>query len=288
MRQPLGSLTGPAWVRWLAPADGSTVSGSLSGSRCQVAARDSVGVTKVEFYLDGALVGTDANPPYSCQLNATVLSGGTHILKAEAYDAAGNVWSAYAFVSTPSSGARALTVTVQGDSLTVGSWSHMPAELGSSFDLVSISAHHGRPSVRGLALLPKQRLGRIVVFALGTNDWWASPRAYRDRLAKVVHLLGPSRCLVVPTIWRAGRADDALNAVLHSLARHYGPARMQLAPWAQAVAARRVLLLDGTHPANQAGWQLRARIVDAAVRACARARRPVTGKVLPRPLPRRR
>jgi hypothetical protein len=265
----LSGATSPLSVRWLAPAEGSTVSGTLSGSSCQVAARDSVGVTSVSFYLDGSLVGTATTPPYACQIDTTVLSGGTHILKAQAHDAMGNTLSAYSFVSVASTGTPGITVTVQGDSLTVGSWWRMPADLGPSFELLSVSAHIGRPAVKGLKLLHEQPLGRVVVFALGTNDWWASPAAYRDHITKVLQLIGPSRCLVVPTIWRGGRANSALNRILHSMARSYGPHRMQLAPWAEAVATGRVLLHDGTHPATQAGWQLREQIVDAAVRACA-------------------
>ena len=272
IKQPSLVLTddgNPLSVRWLAPVDGRTVSGTLSGSSCQVATRDSFGVTKVNFYLDGSLLGTATTPPYTCQLDADVLSGGTHILKAEAYDATGNALSAYSFVSIPT-GAPEIPVTVQGDSLTVGSWWRMPEHLGPSFKLVSVSAHDGRPAVKGVELLRKQPLGHIVVFALGTNDWWASPSAYREHLTKVLQIIGPTRCLVVPTIWRGGPAV-AWNRILRSLAERYGPHRMQLAPWAEAVAAGRVVLPDGTHPASQAGWEIRGQLVDTAVRACARA-----------------
>ena len=266
------SLTGstaPLSIRWLAPIEGSEVSGTLSGSSCQVATPDSIALTKVSFYLDGSLLSTDTTRPYSCHIDTATLAGGTHILKAKAYDASGQVLSAYEFVSTPLTGAPAITVTVQGDSLTVGSWWRMPADLGAPYELVSVSAHIGRPAIKGLALLRRQRLGRIVVFALGTNDWWDTPAEYRNDLMQVLKLIGPSRCLVLPTVWRAGRAQNALNSILRSLATRYGPARVQLAPWAQAVADGRVRLHDGTHPASQAGWQVRAQIIDAAVRACA-------------------
>jgi hypothetical protein len=266
-RGPSGETTLPA-VRWLTPIDGSTVSGILSGPSCEVVPRDNVTVTRVDFYLDGSLLSTATTSPYSCEIDATALSEGTHVLKARAYDPTGKSTAAYSFVSTPPTGAPRITLTVQGDSLSVGSAATMPADLGPSYQFVSVSSQIGRSSVKGLGLLSRQPLGQIVVFALGTNDWWSSPSAYRARLTSVLRLIGPDRCLVVPTVWKGGRALGALNRVLHSLARRYGPRRMQLAPWAEAVAAGRVRLPDGTHPASQAGWQLRAEIVDAAVRAC--------------------
>ncbi len=257
-------------IRWLAPREGSAVSGTLTGSDCEVVTRDSSAVRKVVFYLDGSLVGTDSTAPYTCHGGAA-LAGGTHILKARAYDVTGNVMSAYEFVTTPLTNVQPVTVTLQGDSLTLGSWWRMPPYLGDRFELLSVSARIGRPAVKGLAILRRQRLGRIVVFALGTNDWWDTASAFRKDLTAVLRLIGPNRCLVVPTVRSSRRFKAPVNRILGSLAARYGPARMQLAPWAQAVAAGRVRLPDGTHPGTQAGWQLRAKIVDGGVRACAEA-----------------
>jgi hypothetical protein len=192
-----------------------------------------------------------------------------HILRAKAYDAAGNSLSAHIYVSTRWTGPPRITFTVQGDSLTAGSWWRIPVHLGPRYELVSYSAHWGRPSVQGLSLLRRQRLGRVVVFALGTNDWWSTPRAYHQHLTSVLEMIGPGRCLVVPTIWRHG-SDRALNAILYAMARRYGPTRMRLARWAEAIASGRVhLSSDGTHPGTQAAWDSRAAIVAAAIRACA-------------------
>ena len=255
-------------IRWLAPREASAVSGTLTGSGCEVVRRDSSAVRKVVFYLDGLLVSTDTTAPYTCHIDAATLSGGTHILKARAYDATGNVMSAYEFVTTAIADVHPITVTLQGDSLTLGSWWRIPAYLGDRFELLSVSARIGRPAVKGLAILGRQRLGQIVVFALGTNDWWDTASAYRQDLMAVLRLIGPNRCLVVPTIRSSRRFKAPVNRILGSLAARYGPARMQLAAWAQAVAAGRVRLPDGTHPDTQAGWQLRAKIVAEAVRAC--------------------
>ena len=54
-------------------------------------ASDNVGVTNVEFYVDGVLKGADNTSPYSMTLNSTTLTNGSHALTAKAYDAAGNV-----------------------------------------------------------------------------------------------------------------------------------------------------------------------------------------------------
>ncbi|WP_224365339.1 Ig-like domain-containing protein [Hyalangium versicolor] len=54
-------------------------------------ASDNVGVTKVDFYLDGALLGTATTAPYAVSWNSTTVADGSHSLMAKAYDGAGNV-----------------------------------------------------------------------------------------------------------------------------------------------------------------------------------------------------
>jgi len=72
-----------------------TVSASESGTSGTISlaatATDNVGVTKVEFYVDGVLKGSDASSPYALSLDSTSLSNASHTLTAKAYDAAGNV-----------------------------------------------------------------------------------------------------------------------------------------------------------------------------------------------------
>jgi hypothetical protein len=71
------------------------VSASESGASGTITlsatASDNVGVSKVEFYVDGALKGTDTTAAYSMTLDSTTLANGSHTLTAKAYDAAGNV-----------------------------------------------------------------------------------------------------------------------------------------------------------------------------------------------------
>jgi hypothetical protein len=65
-------------------------SGGSGTITLSAAASDNVGVSKVEFYVDSALKGTDTSAPYSMTLNSTTLSNGSHALTAKAFDAAGN------------------------------------------------------------------------------------------------------------------------------------------------------------------------------------------------------
>ena len=69
----------------------SPTSGSVSGTVTVSAnASDNVGVTRVDFYVNGALVGSDSAAPYQYSWNTTSVVNGTATLKAIAYDAAGN------------------------------------------------------------------------------------------------------------------------------------------------------------------------------------------------------
>ncbi|MHB8911078.1 MAG: Ig-like domain-containing protein [Lysobacter sp.] len=87
----------PLWVsQGTGPADTTppTVSVSEAGSSGTITlsatASDNIGVTNVEFHVDGALKGSDATAPYSMTLDSTTLSNGSHSLTAKAFDAAGN------------------------------------------------------------------------------------------------------------------------------------------------------------------------------------------------------
>jgi hypothetical protein len=71
-----------------APADGSVVSAKVVISA--EAADSASGVSRVQFYVDGALLGTSASSPYRVTWNARKTRTGTHALNAVATDAAGN------------------------------------------------------------------------------------------------------------------------------------------------------------------------------------------------------
>jgi len=82
-----GGDTTPPTVSITAPANGATVSGTVSVT---ASASDNVGVTKVELYLDGVLQSTDTTSPYAWSWDSTAAANGSHALTAKAYDAATN------------------------------------------------------------------------------------------------------------------------------------------------------------------------------------------------------
>lgn len=81
--------TTPPTVNVTAPAAGATVSGSSVA--LTATATDSSGVSKVDFLVDGTLIGTSTVSPYSLSWDSTIVSNGTHSITARATDAAGNV-----------------------------------------------------------------------------------------------------------------------------------------------------------------------------------------------------
>jgi hypothetical protein len=91
---PPPSDTTPPTVSLTAPTSGATVSGSsvtLSAN-----ASDNVGVTSVEFYLDGNPINTDSTSPYSFLWDSRTVANGSYGITAKAYDAAGNVTTSVA------------------------------------------------------------------------------------------------------------------------------------------------------------------------------------------------
>jgi Bacterial Ig domain len=88
----------PVWVEQVAAATDTTaptVSASSSGTSGSISftatASDNVGVTRVEFYVDNVLKGTDTSSPYTLAFDSTTVANGTHNFTAKAYDAAGNI-----------------------------------------------------------------------------------------------------------------------------------------------------------------------------------------------------
>jgi hypothetical protein len=79
----------PPMTSITSPPSGATVSGSVTVT---ASATDDKGVSRVEFYADGASspFATDSSAPYTATWNASGLTG-THTLQTKAYDATGNV-----------------------------------------------------------------------------------------------------------------------------------------------------------------------------------------------------
>ena len=95
---PPGDTTPPT-TSITSPANGATVSGIITVS---ANASDSVGVTRVELYVDGTFTGSDTSSPYGIPWNTAGVLNGGHSLQTRAYDAAGNVGSSAAVSVTVS------------------------------------------------------------------------------------------------------------------------------------------------------------------------------------------
>lgn len=79
--------TPPHEAEIIFPLNGATVSGIVS---VKVDAMDDIGISKIDFYLDNALLATDTTSPYSYALDTAKISNDSHSLYIVAYDTSGN------------------------------------------------------------------------------------------------------------------------------------------------------------------------------------------------------
>src|SRR5438309_7981930 len=79
---PIG---GSLMVSVTAPASGSTVSGTIPVN-ASVSIIGSLTVSRVDFYRDGNLIGSDSTMPYTVSWNTTSTNNGSHTLTAVARD----------------------------------------------------------------------------------------------------------------------------------------------------------------------------------------------------------
>ena len=81
------SLTIAPTVTVTSPTSNATVSGTVT---VNASASDTVGISKVEFYVNGVLKSSKTSSPYSFNWNTTNLVNSTYSLSAKAYDLKGN------------------------------------------------------------------------------------------------------------------------------------------------------------------------------------------------------
>lgn len=70
-----------------APSANTTISGTVN---LTATATDNIGVSKVDFLVDGKLQGTDTSSPYTLSWDSSKVANGLHTISVTAYDAAGN------------------------------------------------------------------------------------------------------------------------------------------------------------------------------------------------------
>jgi hypothetical protein len=74
------------------PTNGATVAIRSSVS-IAASATDAMGVSRVEFYVNGNLKCTDSSAPYSCAWSVPKARGKSYQIKAVGYDLSGNAGS---------------------------------------------------------------------------------------------------------------------------------------------------------------------------------------------------
>ncbi|TMA25546.1 MAG: hypothetical protein E6J78_17225 [Deltaproteobacteria bacterium] len=115
-----GGDTTPPTTSVTAPAPSSTVSGTVTVT---ATATDNVGVTRIELYADGALIGSGTSSPTSAAWDTTAVANGSHSLTSKAYDAAGNVGTSSAVTVTVNNGAVANPIVNPGfETGTLAGW----------------------------------------------------------------------------------------------------------------------------------------------------------------------
>jgi len=118
VQNPVSDITRPVCAI-TSPTSSATVSGTITPT---ATASDNVGVSMVEFYVDGVLRVTDTASPYSFSWDTTTVSNGSHTLVAKAYDGANNTaTSASVSVTVQNSGSDSLPPTAVITSPAMGS-----------------------------------------------------------------------------------------------------------------------------------------------------------------------
>ena len=119
-----------------APQSGASINGTIS---INADASDNVGISKVEFYIDGTKVGEDAQSPYSIDWDSTSATDGNHSIQAKAFDAAGNMGESQQISVTVNNTVKYETKTftgnvfiIWGDSVTINVTAHGTIDLNLS------------------------------------------------------------------------------------------------------------------------------------------------------------
>lgn len=152
-----------------------------------------------------------------------------------------------------------------GDSLSEGTKPYLPGALrGWS---VSQSVDVSRFLPEGVSIVrSRSSLPTVTVFALGTNDGAGAVEVFRNSVDAVLGIVGRTRCVVVPTVFRDGSPLGGLNDVLRDLARRHD--NLRVADWAGLVGANRGWLAsDGDH-VNATGYAARAQLIAKSAESC--------------------
>lgn len=98
--------TTPPSVSITSPTGGATVAGTI---QVQGTATDNVGVTGIQFSVDGQVLSSPASSPFAISWNAGNYANGSHTLEVTATDAAGNVGTASVSVTVSNTAVKDTT-----------------------------------------------------------------------------------------------------------------------------------------------------------------------------------
>lgn len=167
----------PPSVLFQQPTNNSTLTGTVN---LAATASDNVGVTRVDFLLNGTLLGSSSQAPYTFAWNSASATDGNYSLQAVAWDAAGN------------SGAHTLNVSVRNNFDTVAPSVSITSPTGGTFgNSLSVSvAASDNVAVRRVELWVNGKLTATDTspawsFSVNTRKWAAGSytlqcRAYDD------------------------------------------------------------------------------------------------------------
>jgi uncharacterized repeat protein (TIGR01451 family) len=189
-----------------APSPGATVSGVVNVT---ASASDDVGVSGVQFLLDGGSLGVeDTAAPYGINWNSATTPNGPHILAARARDAAGNTTTSATVAGTVSnsapsslvaayafgegSGNQSADATGQGHTLTVGGATWTPSgKTGSALSFNGTSARSTIADANDLDLSSAMTLMAWVNPSVAPSGWRTILHKETDRYYLFAGSAGP-------------------------------------------------------------------------------------------------
>ena len=134
--------TTPPTASITSPAAGATVSGTIG---IQANASDNVGVTRVDFLVDGSLLSSDMTAPFAASWNTANAANGAHSLTVRAFDAANNQKTSAAVSLTVNNGTTtAPTLTLSGVAATI--------RRGQTFTATATVTNNGAAAASGFSV----------------------------------------------------------------------------------------------------------------------------------------
>jgi hypothetical protein len=200
---------------WLtAPAAGATVSGAIAVT---AGAEDDVGVARVDFLADGVLFASAESAPWTVGWNTAGLSG-THVLTAQAYDAAGNTSASAPVTVSVDSQSPAVVLTSPAPGAALRGAVAMTAEASDDFVVAEVEFLASGALVAADAAPPWQAAWDTSAIASGNYTLVARARDGVGHVAEsapvtvTIDNVAPNVALTSPAPGAALRGTVALEA----------------------------------------------------------------------------